>query len=55
MLQIDSKSELKELGCVYSVVDGILIVQSTIASILASGTVTALPNRTPLGIVPFQN
>ena len=50
-LTIDETSELKELGCIYSIVDEILIVQSTFPEILEPGTLTALPNRTPLGIV----
>jgi len=50
-VEIDDNSELKELGCVYSIVDGILIVQSTFSEILEPGTIAAMPNRTPLGIV----
>ena len=48
---IEDSAELRELGCVYSVVDDILIVQSTYNSILEPGTATALPNRTAVGIV----
>lgn len=52
---IDDNSELKELGCVYSVVDNILIVQSTWSSILEPGTIVTLPNRTPIGIVNYPD
>ena len=48
---IEDNSELKELGCIYSVVDGVLIVQSTHTSVLEPGTVAALPNRSPIGVV----
>ena len=48
---IEESAELKEIGCVYSVVDDILIVQSTYDAILEPGTATALPNRTAVGIV----
>lgn len=51
---INNEIELVELGFIYSVVDNVLIVQSTTSSTLALGTLIALPDRTPLGYVKIR-